>query len=104
MRTFETVLADSRASVKGYLSAGRVFPANKLIQKHISQIENLVSIITQLQLDHPISLLSNGTLDLNLLLELEQSKCISERFIIKLDQLSKQSRCSGFKLKAFDFK
>lgn len=61
MRIFETVLADSRASIKGYLSAGCMVAASKLAQKHISQINCLFSIITELQLDHPISLLSNGT-------------------------------------------
>lgn len=60
MRTFETVLADSRASIKGYLTAGCMIAANKLAQTHISQIQCLVSIITELQLDHSISLLSNG--------------------------------------------
>jgi hypothetical protein len=61
MRIFETVLADSRASVKGYLTAGCIVAAIRLAKKHISQIKCLVSIITELQLDHPISLISNGT-------------------------------------------
>jgi hypothetical protein len=101
MRIFETVLADSRASLKGYLTAGCMVAATKLTHKHISQVKCLVSIITELQLDHPISLLSNGNLG-NLRIELDQSKCIAERFILKLEQLFANFRINGGKCRAFD--
>lgn len=38
----------------------------------------------------------------NLSIELDQAKCIAERFILKLEQLFTSARSNGGKLRAFD--
>ena len=60
MRAFETVLADSRVALKGFLNAGSIERADKVSERHILQLKSLLLLITEFQLDHPISLLSNG--------------------------------------------
>ena len=60
LRDFQTVLADYRASIKGFLSSRMISPSSKVGNQYISQLQLLLSIVEELELFFPTLHLSNG--------------------------------------------
>lgn len=60
MKNFQTVVADHRVSLKGYLSSSFVQPAMKVGPRLMSQLHTLLSIVEELESHYPMFSLSSG--------------------------------------------
>ena len=60
MRDFQTVLADHRVALKGFLNAGHFQHAYQVGIRHMAELKSLIRIVEELELHHPIKNLSSG--------------------------------------------